>query len=246
MRGSMDGPGERGEQEHQGRAPDGPPPPGAGAPVVLVHGFGSSSAQTWARNGWLDILAELGRTPVALDLLGHGRSPRPHDPAAYDGAESFVRDALPADPALGGVGFSAGADTLLHIALADPGRFERLALLGLGDDVFAERDPEWLAAVFERERDDEAEVGGASVPQHGRRRRERSRGPGRLPAPAPPTGDRGRPGQPGLSRPGRTGLRGSRGLGRSAGRARCPGVTWSPCAGSTTSPRPRTSVPSMR
>lgn len=53
--------------------------PGEGAPLLLMHGFLSSRAQ-WRAN-----LTALGAvcTPVTLELLGHGRSESPADPAAY-------------------------------------------------------------------------------------------------------------------------------------------------------------------
>ena len=53
------------------------------APVVLVHGFATSSARTWGDNGWLDLLADAGREVIPIDLLGHGEADKPHDPAAY-------------------------------------------------------------------------------------------------------------------------------------------------------------------
>ena len=52
--------------------------------VALVHGFATSSARTWGDNGWLDLLADGGRTTLPIDLLGHGTADKPHDPAAYD------------------------------------------------------------------------------------------------------------------------------------------------------------------
>lgn len=47
--------------------------------LLLVHGFMSSRAQ-WRAN--LAALAEVS-TPVVVELLGHGRSGSPRDPAAY-------------------------------------------------------------------------------------------------------------------------------------------------------------------
>src|SRR5260370_26842131 len=42
-------------------------------PVLLVHGFASSAEHNWRRPGWLDLLADLGRETIAVDLPGHGR-----------------------------------------------------------------------------------------------------------------------------------------------------------------------------
>jgi pimeloyl-ACP methyl ester carboxylesterase len=106
----------------------------------LVHGFASSFDHTWRKNGWVDILADLGRPVVPVDLLGHGTAPRPTDVEAYGEVEERVHRDLPEGP-LDAVGFSAGASVLLHLAVDHPGRFRRLALLGLGDNVFGGTEP---------------------------------------------------------------------------------------------------------
>jgi pimeloyl-ACP methyl ester carboxylesterase len=113
-------------------------------PIVLVHGFASSFDHTWRKNGWVDILGDLGRPVVAVDLLGHGTAPHPTDVAAYDEVDELVHRELPEGP-VDAVGFSAGASILLHLAVDHPGRFRRLALLGLGDNVFGA--PEPLSAI---------------------------------------------------------------------------------------------------
>lgn len=65
---------------------------GKGYPIVLVHGFAASIALNWAATGWIDALTPLRRV-VALDCRGHGRSDKPHEPAAYDG-DRMERDVL--------------------------------------------------------------------------------------------------------------------------------------------------------
>jgi pimeloyl-ACP methyl ester carboxylesterase len=77
---------------------------------------------------------------VPVDLLGHGTAPRPSDPAAYADVDELVNAALPEGP-LDVVGFSAGAGVALHLAVDHPGRFRRLALLGLGDNLFGGSEP---------------------------------------------------------------------------------------------------------
>jgi pimeloyl-ACP methyl ester carboxylesterase len=104
--------------------------------VALIHGFASSFDHNWRRTGWVDILADVGRPVVEIDLLGHGTSPRPTDPDAYQGVEQLVLDALPTGEPVDAVGFSAGAQVLVRLALAHPERFHRLALLGIGDNSF--------------------------------------------------------------------------------------------------------------
>ena len=63
----------------------------------------------------MDILADAGRQVVEVDLLGHGQSPRPVDPEAYDEVEELVLDALPTDRPVDAVGFSAGAMVLVRL-----------------------------------------------------------------------------------------------------------------------------------
>jgi pimeloyl-ACP methyl ester carboxylesterase len=109
-------------------------------PIMLVHGLGTSAARTWGDNGWLDLLGDSGRTVIAPDLLGHGRSPRPHDPAAYNALEADLArqldEAVGSDTVVDAVGFSLGARSLLHLASSRPERFGHLVLAGVGANLF--------------------------------------------------------------------------------------------------------------
>ncbi|QRN79042.1 MAG: alpha/beta fold hydrolase, partial [Nocardiopsis sp. BM-2018] len=107
-------------------------------PVVLVHGWAGSTAETWERSGVTMLLADAGRPVIGVDLLGHGQAPKPHDPEAYADLTARVVDALPDQP-VDAIGFSLGALTLLRTATAHPDRFRRLVLGGIGRNVF-ERD----------------------------------------------------------------------------------------------------------
>ena len=109
----------------------------AACPVLLVHGFASSAEHNWRQPGWLDLLAEAGRETVAVDLLGHGRAPRPTSPADYESVEALVAADIAGYEFLDAVGFSAGAHVLLRLAAAEPQRFRRLALLGIGPGALA-------------------------------------------------------------------------------------------------------------
>jgi pimeloyl-ACP methyl ester carboxylesterase len=104
-------------------------------PVLLLHGFATSAARTWGDNGWIDILRDMGREVIAPDLLGHGDSPKPHEPEAYEGFAQLIADELPDGP-VDAIGFSQGSRTLLQLAVGDPGRFRRLVLSGVGANLF--------------------------------------------------------------------------------------------------------------
>jgi pimeloyl-ACP methyl ester carboxylesterase len=104
-------------------------------PVLLVHGWGGSFATTWQSTGFTDLLADAGRPVIGVDLLGHGNAPKPHDPEAYADLTTRVLDSMPDQP-IDAVGFSLGAITLLRIACAQPTRFGRLVLAGIGQGIF--------------------------------------------------------------------------------------------------------------
>jgi pimeloyl-ACP methyl ester carboxylesterase len=106
--------------------------------VVLLHGFGSTFEHNWVQTGWVDILADVDCTVPVIDLPGHGSSDRSTDPAAYGSVEEDVASGLPERTSA--VGFSAGAQILLRIAVTHPQRFDRLVLLGVGDNAFEESD----------------------------------------------------------------------------------------------------------
>ena len=114
-------------------------------PVALVHGFATSCARTWGETGWLDLLADVGRPVIGIDLLGHGEADKPHDPAAYDQMEDLVLAQLPDEP-VDAVGFSLGARTLLVLASAHPERFRKIIVAGVGANLFRHDDNGLLLA----------------------------------------------------------------------------------------------------
>ena len=125
-------------------------------PVLLVHGFASSAEHNWQHPGWLDLLADCGRETIAIDLPGHGTAPKP---AGYENVEGHVAAAVAGREPVDAIGFSAGAHVLLRLAADQPGRFRRLALLGIGRGVLEPADPEPIVAALTGEPDPENVTG---------------------------------------------------------------------------------------
>lgn len=101
---------------------------GDGPPLLLLHGFTGSTA-TWAP--FRETLGECRRL-IAVDLLGHGASPSPADPALYAverevGRLAALLDRLGAERA-SALGYSMGGRVALQLALTHPGRVGRLVL----------------------------------------------------------------------------------------------------------------------
>jgi 2-succinyl-6-hydroxy-2,4-cyclohexadiene-1-carboxylate synthase len=107
---------------------DSDPPSAGGRTLVLLHGF-TGDTTTWdpVREG----LRRWGQT-VALDLIGHGRSPKPEDVADYtmDACVAQVVAALDRHrvrtPWL--VGYSMGGRVALSLAARHPARVAGLIL----------------------------------------------------------------------------------------------------------------------
>ncbi len=123
-------------------SPSAPPAP----PVVLVHGWGGSFESTWQRSGFTALLEDAGLDVIGVDLLGHGTAPKPHEPEAYADLTERLRSTLPDGP-VDAIGFSLGAMTLLRLATAEPGHFNRIVLAGVGSNVF-HRDDSGTRAII--------------------------------------------------------------------------------------------------
>jgi pimeloyl-ACP methyl ester carboxylesterase len=118
---------------------------GSGTPIVFLHGMGTS-ASTW--NRCMELLEDRF-TVVAPDLLGHGDSPVPDDPAEYTrdrtlvDLDDIVAD-LAAPPVL--VGHSLGGYLALAYAATRPDAARAVVVLNTGpgyrDDAKRE---EWNA-----------------------------------------------------------------------------------------------------
>ena len=101
---------------------------GDGPPLLLIHGFTGSSTD------WGPLLPELGRVAMAVsvDLLGHGGSESPPEPARH-AVERQATDLAELLETLGAIpatvmGYSMGARVALRMAVAAPGAVERLIL----------------------------------------------------------------------------------------------------------------------
>ncbi|ONH30628.1 alpha/beta fold hydrolase [Pseudofrankia asymbiotica] len=110
------------------------------APIVLIHGFASSSEHGWRPAGWIDLLRETGREVIAVDLPGHGTAPHSIDPADYADVAATVAEAFADRGPVDAVGFSAGARLLLECAARGLASFERLVLMGIGPAVLEIRE----------------------------------------------------------------------------------------------------------
>ncbi|HEX7941266.1 MAG TPA: alpha/beta hydrolase, partial [Gemmatimonadaceae bacterium] len=100
-----------------------------GAPIVLLHGFGTSSFL------WRNIAPEIAlanRTAFAVDLFGYGESDRPFDADFGIAAQAELVDrALTALrlPKATVVGIDLGGAVALRLASTRPERVERLLLV---------------------------------------------------------------------------------------------------------------------
>ncbi|HET9077843.1 MAG TPA: alpha/beta fold hydrolase [Acidimicrobiales bacterium] len=121
----------------------------AAEPVLLVHGFASSFERNWREPGWVDVLEEEGHTVIGVDLLGHGEAPKPTDPEAYRNLDRSVEQVLPDTGPVDAVGFSLGGQLLLRVAARSPQRFRRLAVGGVGDNIFRSSGSEEAARAVE-------------------------------------------------------------------------------------------------
>jgi pimeloyl-ACP methyl ester carboxylesterase len=108
---------------------------GQGQPVVLVHGFASRAEHNWGLTQWYTTLAPHYRV-VALDCRGHGKSGKPHDPAAY-GGETMGDDVIRLMDHLGIkrtliMGYSMGGRIVTGLLMAHPERLQAAVLGGIG------------------------------------------------------------------------------------------------------------------
>jgi pimeloyl-ACP methyl ester carboxylesterase len=105
---------------------------GEGPPLLLTHGYSSTSAM-W--HGQVDALAK-DHTLILWDMRGHGQSDYPDDPAAYSedltiGDMAAILDAVGARRAIIG-GLSLGGYMSLAFCRAHPQRTRALLIIDTG------------------------------------------------------------------------------------------------------------------
>lgn len=113
-----------------------PEGPGAGQPVLLIHGFASNKHINWVSPGWLKTLSDAGYRPIAIDNRGHGESTKSYDTADYTPSK-MAADAAALLDHLGieeahVMGYSMGARISAFMALEHPQRVATLVFGGLG------------------------------------------------------------------------------------------------------------------
>ncbi|MEP9348093.1 alpha/beta fold hydrolase [Xanthobacter sp. KR7-225] len=109
---------------------------GAGDPVLLIHGFGSTKEINWVGPSWMRTLTDAGYRAIAFDHRGHGASGKVYDPALYD-TRLMAEDAKRLLDHLGiaradVIGYSMGARVGAQMALHFPQEVRSLVMGGLG------------------------------------------------------------------------------------------------------------------
>lgn len=114
-----------------------------GRPVLLIHGFASSTELNWVQAGWLGALETDGRRVISIDLPGHGGSEAPTALDEYTPSRIraeilqalFDAGVRPLDPAVPGsgvdiIGYSLGSRLAWEFGAAQPELVHRMVLGG--------------------------------------------------------------------------------------------------------------------
>lgn len=122
---------------------------GEGEPLVLLHGFTTSSRQNWEDTGVYGRLAGSGRRVIMLDARGHGESEKPYTSYSYWN-RAMARDVNALAEQLGLfrydlLGYSMGAKVAIEAAVMYTGAIRSLTLAG-----FSVYDQEWQLSEADR------------------------------------------------------------------------------------------------
>ncbi len=109
---------------------------GQGEPILLIHGFASSSHMNWVYPSWFRTLTEAGRRVIAIDNRGHGESEKLYDTALYPaplmaGDAARLLDHLEI-PRADVMGYSMGARISAFLCLQAPDKVRSVVFGGLG------------------------------------------------------------------------------------------------------------------
>lgn len=134
---------------------------GAGDPIVLVHGFGSTKEVNWVNPGWVDLLTKAGYRVIAMDNRGHGGSSKLYNPEDYDRADMAedvraLMDHLKIERA-DVMGYSMGARIAANLAVAHQDRVRSAILGGIGARIIISKTLD-LGIAEALEIDDPAEI----------------------------------------------------------------------------------------
>ncbi|MCW1249289.1 alpha/beta hydrolase [Acaricomes phytoseiuli] len=113
-------------------------------PVLLLHGFASSTELNWVRTGWVNALTTAGHRVIAVDLPGHGDSSAPQDIGSYvpSRIRAMIRQALidcgvvpldasaPDSSGVDVIGYSLGSRLAWEFGAAYPELVHRMVLGG--------------------------------------------------------------------------------------------------------------------
>ncbi|WP_127524175.1 alpha/beta hydrolase [Mesorhizobium sp. Z1-4] len=109
---------------------------GEGDPVLLLHGFGSSSFVNWVNPGWFKTLTEAGYRVIAFDHRGHGQSSLSYETRDYTPSRMAADAAALLDhleiPRAHVMGYSMGARVAAFMALEHPKHVATVIFGGLG------------------------------------------------------------------------------------------------------------------
>ncbi|MGI9483152.1 MAG: alpha/beta fold hydrolase [Hyphomicrobiales bacterium] len=112
---------------------------GAGAPILLIHGFASNAAVNWFDTGWVRTLTDAGRQVIAVDNRGHGDSEKLYDPAEYsspimaEDAANLIRHLGLTD--IDVMGYSMGARISAFLTMSHPALVRSVVLAGLAENM---------------------------------------------------------------------------------------------------------------
>jgi len=114
---------------------------GAGRPILLIHGFGSSGKVNWIDTGWVETLTGAGFRVITMDNRGHGASRKLYDTSLYY-AHQMAEDALALLDHLSidrcpVMGYSMGARISAFLALAHPERVTCAIFGGMGSSLMS-------------------------------------------------------------------------------------------------------------